>query len=331
MSEKNTGKYLDFKDFCIEIKRLLLNRFEEGYRVELNRVTKNNAIQLEGVVILQKDEIVAPNIYLNNYYVGYQNGLSFHDIIQNISEEYYNARKQGDVDAIVEGLEFTNIKDTIVYRLINYEKNNKLLLQIPHRRFLDLAVTFHCLIRSSEDGIGTIRITNRHLSLWNVTINDLILHAKENTPRLFPPVVQSMKKVIEELMEEESNKRIELAYESKEQEEYLTEIYHQENVSGEYDLEDNMLVISNQRNINGASCMIYPDLLKEIADMSGTDLYILPSSIHELIIVKNDHQYRKEILKEMVKEINLTQVPIEDVLSDSIYYYSRNRLAVTQL
>lgn len=330
MLEKEAGKYLDFKEFCMEVKKLLKDKFDKECKVELNQVMKNNAIQLEGVVILQKNETIAPNIYLNNYYVGYQNGISFQEIIQEIVEEYYNARIKGDLRTITESLEFVKIKSCIIYRLINYNKNKKLLADIPHTRFLDLAVTFHCLVKSCEDGIGTIRITNQHLMLWKVTVEDLIHHAKINTPNLFPPVVQSMRKVIEKLMKEELDTYYEEPFHREDGLDIINN-YKDENFNLEFNSEDNMLVISNQRNINGASCMIYTDLLKDIAEQLNADLYILPSSIHELIIVKNDHTYDKKILKEMVKDVNLTQVPLEDVLSDNVYFYSRSRLAITQL
>lgn len=331
MQENETGKYLEFDDFCLEIKELLLDKFDEDYKIELNNVTKNNNIQLAGIIILRPNESISPNIYLNNYYIKYCNGLALREIIQNITEEYYNAKIQGDVDTIIECLEFSKVKSNIVYRLINYKKNEMLLKQMPHTKFLDLAVTFHCLVRNNEEGIGTIRITNQHLKMWNIEMEELVQYAKENTPRLFPPVVQSMRKVIEKLMKEERILQKEYPYNPFNQEACLVDNYHMEEDSSNYDQEDHMLVVSNQRNINGASCMIYTDLLKEIADHLDADLYILPSSIHELIIVKNDTNYNKEVLKEMVTDINLTQVPIEEVLSDNIYFFSRNRLAVTQL
>jgi hypothetical protein len=331
MVDKEAGKFLDFKEFCLEVKNLLSEMFDKECRIELNQVMKNNSIKLEGVVILQQNETIAPNIYLNNYYVAYQNGLSVKEIIQGITEEYNDARMQGDNSTITGSLEFTKVKSCIVYRLINYEKNKNLLNEIPHTRFLDLAVTFHCLVRSSDEGIGTIRITNQHLIKWNVTIDDLIYNAKINTPNLFPPVVQSMRKVIEKLMKEEINTHLESTFNIKDELENINLSYRDENYTYQYSHEDNMLVVSNQRNINGASCMIYTDLLKDIADQLNSDLYILPSSIHELIIVKNDNCYDKRILKEMVKDVNLTQVPLEDILSDNIYFYSRSRLAITQL
>jgi len=140
-----------------------------------------------------------------------------------------------------------------------------------------------------------------------------------------------MKKVIKRLMEEDRGLHRETFYEINSIEKDMIEELTEEEFMCGFHQDNNMLVVSNHRNINGASCMIYPDLLKEISEQLDSDLYILPSSIHELIIIKNDYSYNKKILKEMVKDINFTQVPLEDVLSNNIYFYSRSRFAITQL
>ncbi|MFV0342821.1 MAG: DUF5688 family protein [Anaerocolumna sp.] len=331
MIEKKYDNLLGFKEFCTEIKDLMAERFSKEYKVELNQVLKNNSIILEGIVILQKEETIAPNIYLNNYYVRYQNGLSLDEIVESICKEYNKSKMKGNTKAIKDNLEFEKIKNTIVYRLINFDKNKSLLSEIPHTKFLDLAVTFHCLVKSDEEGIGTIRVTNEHLKVWNVSLEDLIQYAKINTPILFPPVVQSMKKVIDKLLMGEFQDE---DVDTQQSNENFRNIMDQEEGSEDdcyYNLEDNMLVISNQRNINGASCMIYDNLLSDISEQLNADLYILPSSIHELIVIKNENTYENTVLKDMVKDVNLTQVPLEDILSNNIYFYSRNRQAITCL
>ncbi len=92
---------------------------------------------------------------------------------------------------------------------------------------------------------------------------------------------------------------------------------------------NNMFVVSNVKGINGASCLIYPDVIKNLAEQLDADLYILPSSIHEIIVVKNNQKMDKNTFREMVTDINRTQVPEEDILSDNVYFYSRKRNAIT--
>ena len=84
-----------------------------------------------------------------------------------------------------------------------------------------------------------------------------------------------------------------------------------------------MYVLSNKQKLQGAACMFYPDILKNFAEEKNSDLYILPSSIHEVILLPAVGDLEKEGLLEMVTEINKTQVQECDVLADSVYYYNR--------
>lgn len=335
---KESKNYLSFKDFCTSIQNLLMEELDNDYQVEINHVIKNNSIQLEGIVILRGDETIAPHIYLNDYYYSYINGLTLYEIVKNIMSEYKNSRIDQDTEHMIESFEFEIVKGKIIYRLVNFNKNKELLKELPHIKFLDLAITFHCLVKDNENGIGTIRITNSHVEKWDITLEKLILCAKENTPILFPATIQSMDDVLINLIQEE--------YRMEEAIHNFNESYDLYNeLKSNYDMKLDMdssykqkqherklmLILSNNRGINGASCMLYPELMQEIADELESDLYILPSSIHELILIKSNNHMSKSDLKKMVKEINLTQVPVEDVLSDSIYYYSRSRDAISKL
>jgi hypothetical protein len=86
-----------------------------------------------------------------------------------------------------------------------------------------------------------------------------------------------------------------------------------------------MYVLTNYKGINGASCLLYPEILDQIGDKLNADFYILPSSIHELILIIDDGKMNPISLREMVCEVNQTQVAADEVLSDQVYYYSREK------
>ena len=109
-----------------------------------------------------------------------------------------------------------------------------------------------------------------------------------------------------------------------------------------------MYVLSNRTKLNGSACILYQDLLKNFAERLRSDLYILPSSIHEVLIIPvnsftspadpllssanspadtRQQSYRE--LSEMVQEVNATQLSTEDILSDHVYYYSRESSRIT--
>ena len=65
-----------------------------------------------------------------------------------------------------------------------------------------------------------------------------------------------------------------------------------------------MYVLTNKQKVNGASCMLYPDLIRQFSDRIGKNLFIIPSSVHELLLFD-------------------TQVRVEEILSYSLYFYDR--------
>ena len=89
-----------------------------------------------------------------------------------------------------------------------------------------------------------------------------------------------------------------------------------------------MKVLSNRQRMNGAVCLIYPDVLERLAEECGKDLYILPSSVHETILLADSGKERPRELKSMIVQVNRTQVAPEEVLTDSLYRYDRGKRRV---
>ena len=90
-----------------------------------------------------------------------------------------------------------------------------------------------------------------------------------------------------------------------------------------------MYVVSNKKNLFGASAILYSDYLEEWAEELECDLYVIPSSVHELLVMPAAHAYSGEEITEMIREINRTQVAREEILSDHVYIYRRNEGRIT--
>lgn len=293
--------YEDFLEACMFA---LEQRLGNECSIQLNTILKNNSISMDGIVIRKHGEKISPTIYLQEYYVLYEEGICLDAIVDKILEVYYDkVEERKDLEI---PFEYEQLKDRMIYRLVNAEKNKELLETCPHIRFLDLAITFHCLVQEGFDTIGTIRITNEHLEVWEVSKETIMEQAIENTPKLLPPLLRNMETVIRDMMQEEyglgDEAHIQLDTPSSNAELY---------------------VLSNTKGINGASCMLYPNIMKECSSRLQSDLYILPSSIHEVILLPAYERYEREYLETMVTEINHTQVALEEVLSNRVYYYSR--------
>jgi hypothetical protein len=340
--EKNKAKQLlGFGEFLLLMKNFVKEAVGEGYNVEINHVVKNNSIELDGLIVLKEKESITPNIYMNSYYEKYLAGGSVKEMVEDIILIYEQSRVDTERNTLHIRYELDEMKSCIIFRLINYDRNRKLLLDVPYIQFMDLAVTFHCLVKNNEKGIGTIRITNEHIRSWMIDIEYLKEIARVNTPILFPPVVRDMNEILYEMLEGEGLASSMSGRDSNElsanTEETISnycpsesEDYYQMTLHGAESVKTNVLyVITNDKGINGASCLLYPEVIKQLALKLDSDLYILPSSIHEIIAVKANETMNKKVFREMVFDVNRTQVPEEDILSDNVYYYSRNRDAIT--
>jgi len=309
---------MDYKTFVNEITEMVKATMGKHYSATIYKVIKNNTLELDSLVLLKEGKKFAPTIYLEPYYKAYLEGTGIKELADRVCGIYQNCTNP----MIDEKFNYTltEMKSNIIYRLVNFEKNKKLLKKVPYIKYLDLAITFHCLVRNDEDGIGTIRITNEHMELWETTIQELLVLSTDNTKRLLPPSIRSMDEVIKGMLIDE------LGGENDTSPDVLIDRVID---NCNHTQHQTMYVLSNQKGINGASCLIYDNILTDFAVQINSDFYILPSSIHEVILVPYDRTITMEALTEMVKDVNRTQVADEEILSDRVYYYSRENKAIT--
>lgn len=297
---------MEYKEFVEYIKMNAGYIAGEGGNITINHVIKNNGCEMDGLVIMEKGKDIAPTIYLDSFYELYTNGENIKNIIRQI-EVIYEQNKNNvtfDVNILKH---FDTIKDKIVYKVVNYRSNEKLLEQVPHKRILDLAVVFYCLLDNEYGRSATALIYNNNLKNWNVTIYDVYKAALKNTPDLLHSKISSMAALFEKCGV---------------------------NVDGEeVDLKDyvpsDMYVLTNESKLNGAACILYENVLYDFAQKLGADLYILPSSVHEVILLPKLSMFEKDELVNMVKEVNTEGVAADEVLSDHVYEYNRTERLIT--
>jgi len=306
-------RILDYKSFISIVKQRVKSRLGDNYSVEIYKVIKNNSLELDSLVLLKKGKNFTPSIYLQPYYESYLWGTTIEDIVERLCSIYHHC----SIPIVNKTFtyDFEEMKAFIIYRLVSYEKNKKLLATVPHKKYLDLAITYHCLVRDDVDGIGTIRICNNHLDKWKVSIQDIDILATVNTPQLMPATINTMDEVIRKILCSEMAAGNLNGISS----DNLEEILSINDMHNNF----NMYILSNHKGINGAACILYSDVIHDFAKQINSDLYILPSSIHEVILVPKGPGIDKRVLRKMVQDVNRTQVPPEEVLSDRVYYYSR--------
>ena len=297
---------MEYVEFLKKVKEQVKQIMGDGYEVTIESILKNNSLVLDGLIIKEpKQSRISPNIYLNSFYELYNEGVSIQEISQQITKVYYenNQVEQRYLEYVDMLNDYERCKDKIILRLHNKSLNEKLLEECPYEEFNDLAITYHYLVECGNVNIATIRINHSIFEGWNVDREELLKNAMSNTVRLFQPKVCYIRDMIRNLID--------------------TQEYVFDDDFAEDEMDLNMLVITNLQCNFGAIAILYNGLLKCIADKLESDLIILPSSVHEVICVKKTDNTDIYDLLSMVKEVNDTQVKLEEILGYNIYIYSR--------
>ena len=299
---------MEDREFLENVRKEVESRYDSNVSVTLNHVMKNNGTELDGITIMEKDKNIAPTIYINSFYDRYREGVSLKAVVSEIIRIYNQNKNSININAdYFENYE--NVRKTIVYKLVNYQKNKKLLEDVPYKRVLDLAVVFYCLIEQRKGVSATALIHNEHLRIWNVTEDEIYNDALKNTPVLLAGSIVPMSKILSEIAG-------------------TAPVDNDEKVC-EYTGEDILYVLTNSSRVNGAACILYDNLLKKFANDVHSDLYILPSSVHEVIIVPKKNAFDKSELADMVREVNEQGVSQDEILSDNVYEYNRKNGLIT--
>ena len=310
------GGFMTYEEFKHIVITELETKFSPGTSITIQQIFHNNTILEDALTILEPELNISPTIYLNGYFEEYRGGKIFSDIFNEIIQIYQESKvgKNINMDFF---LDYKLVKEKIAYKIINYDKNLELLEQIPHMKYLDLAIVFYCLIISEQFSGASITIHNSHLKMWNVTIEELFAQAKKNTPKLLHMEIKNMNQILNEMLHENDANDI--------PEEWCEELNEELNEQLSNRNEENlpMYVLTNQSKTNGATCMLYDHVLEGFSIEVESDLYILPSSIHEVILIPTKDKRECDKFANMVKEVNETQVEVEEVLSDHVYYFSR--------
>lgn len=293
---------MDFNVFVDNIVALLKEKMGEDYEIKVTKVVKNNDIHLTGVIMMKKADSVSPTIYLEELYQEYCAGTDIQEIVDKIAELYEAQLRDIKLDMNFFS-DFKYVKGRIFHKIIHYEKNKKLLEDVPHFKWCDLAVVFYYAMEEEILGRASVLIHNNHLDMWEQSVDALYRIAQENMRRSMPEMLVPMWELIESITGGRSE--------------------------GAEDIR--MYVLTNRDKLYGASAMLYSDKIRELADKLQSDLLILPSSVHEVLLLPDDREKEYDFYRRMVEEVNTTQVEPEEILSYSLYRYVREKAEIEEI
>ena len=311
------GVPMNFNDFVKKVEKAVQNKITGKVNVQLTQVMKNNGCFLERLIFSREDKNISPTIYLNDFYQEYEEGKAFSLIVSEILNLYEKNKLEKSINMDF-FLSFEQVQPRILFKLIDLERNLKLLEKTPFVPFLNLAIVFYYLLQDGPFGNATILVQKSHLETWGKKTEDLYQAALANTPQTLPAQLKGMDDIIREMMIENQEK--------------ISQEINDQILEDVKELPSNkkMYVLSNSSKIHGASAILYPNVLMNFSKALGRGFYILPSSIHEVILLPFDESLEPENLKMMVREVNETQVREEEVLSNSVYLYSPSNEEIIQ-
>lgn len=295
---------MNIRDYTEKIKEILESEFykkEDKWKIDYCETTKNNNVIYHGLVISDEKNRVAPNIYVDGYFKD-----EIDPVIAAIQiEKTFEAHKKEMHNLPLKGLDnFEEIKDKICYKVINAERNMNILQRMPSIPVIeDLRGIFY--IRLNDE--MSINITNDVVDMWKINKEDatvvLFDLARNNTEQLKPVSYQSLYETISELMG-----KTPFDAEPKETQ--------------------GCFVLTTKDGVYGATAMLYQNgkYLNELLNkMNCKGIYILPSSIHELLVIRDGGSIKEQELMQMVYEVNRSAVTPEERLSDNIYYFDNQK------
>lgn len=283
-----------------EFKEILQGRLQEEYtdgEVYIQSVRKNNNTRKEGIIVWEKGEEVVSGINLKALYRCYQE-MGDMELCVQLVKMLVSKKKELNLESIPATWE--ECRGRITMRLIHTEWNREYLQTVPHIEFLDLSVTFYLMLQKLEEGICTIPITNAFMEFLGISIEELHQEGLQNLMEKGRFEIHTLNAYMAELLEE-----------GQDEPETVQTIS-----------EDSYVMLSDNR-IFGSSGMLATETLMEFAERRNDDFYILPCSVHELILVLASTNVSPDYLREVVQEVNEESVLPEERLSDAVYYFSR--------
>lgn len=306
---------LNFKEFQEYIKSNVKDYLPENYKdadIQFTDVVKNNDVHLTGVLIKKENETLTPNIYINELYEKYSSGMNLDEIVGDIADLRIEHDPPEEAQSI--GSIFTNyemVKQRLEIHLCDMELNRDKLKNQVYTEQGDFAATYH--IKIGGDGMlrGSAAVTPNLLKSWGITLEQLredSLQAEHSKGAVFMD--------IEEL---DAEKMFGLK---------STNLLDKQNDVIDNEEGFSFYCLTSEEKIYGESMILQEDVMDKISKLMGGDFYILPSSIHETLIVPTTTQMTLEDMSIMVQDVNKEAVEPEDKLSDKVQFYDSKAMVI---
>ena len=302
----SSAPVLDMDGFTHALIKSVSSLLGPEVEVTTSEQRKNNQVTYPCITLRHPERRLSPNIRVDGLFTSYKRGVMDIDAITERIKAAYESSECETSELEYLYTDPGQLYDRIIFRLVNYERNSEILDTYPHFRILDLAVIFCLTVSLPDEDSGDVKIDHRIASMLGLDAGQLLSHAVRNTPKLFPSSFKKIDELILDILRR--NRFPESAFPL---------------FADAGSFHTPMMVLTNSNGFYGVCAILYPGVLEKIRETLGSDYYVLPSSVNEVIIVPY-YDDGTDYLRDMVREVNQTTVPPEEILSDNLYIYPKD-------
>ena len=282
---------MDLYTFTEELEKEIRKQEQDILEIDREVIRKNNGVCLDAMILRGENRSIAPAIYPQQLFSLYQQGMSIEALARQAAGSFREAftNPVRELDGFFD--DYDRFCDKIYCRLVNRGKNLLLLDELLSEEWMDLAVTYYCRMRTEGRGCGAIQIRRGFPEDWGVDEKRIREDAWRNTMRDYPPFLQPLYQAMQEL----GGSAPEPAYDTR------------------------LFVLSNREKFLGAVSIACPGETEHLAAELGGSFYVIPSSIHECLVLPDDSVHDPEELGEILRSVNSAVVDPQEVLADHVY------------
>ena len=287
---------MNYKEFVEQVKAELPDKLLEnlsGASIKETAVEKLQGQSYEGITVNPKDSNIGITMNLEPYFQQMEAGAPMKQLMQSIADRASAAFAERPEVSVDELMNYEAMKPKLIVQLVGTENNQEMLQTVPHQEMENMSIVYRLNLGDSEEGRASILVTNHMMEQYGITPEQLHQDAMEQSAIGQPFVIKNMTDILNEMgsmpffIEEESP----------------------------------MFVASNESRMQGAGVIAYPNFMEAASEQLNSDFYVLPSSVHEVILLKDDGTMDAEMLKAMVSDVNSSEVDREDQLTNNAYHY----------
>lgn len=287
------NNYYGFLDEMAEKLQADQSPFTSQFQVNVKDVGKANGMSYRGIEIADQQSGMGVTINMDKHYQMYLDGKSLDEIADMVQHQALNAfENKPDVD-VNRVKNYESLCSNVMMEAVSREKNAEYLQNVPHFDMADLSIIYRVNVSGSrEHGLGVVTVDNKLLDSMGISQDQFQKDILDRALNGEPPILKSLTDVIGGVFGIDTSEP-----------------------------DGGLFLATNSEALYGASVIAIPGFLDQAAEKLGGSFYILPSSIHEVLLLRNDQEMDVQELEDMVQNVNESIVSPEEQLSDRVYHY----------